>query len=192
VKHPARHHTLALLALLLSPIALTSQAQAQAQEDDRYACDVSIFCLNSSFRITSDGLISYSVSLGLTIIGAGITTTFVLMQQGADANEEEVRRYIIQEQDALRAAHAVGGGSPVDDLAAMFWIPSHKRGLLGEVMRTDRAALDWLLDEGCEGATRCDLMAQRYMARLLAGMNARPEAHRALLPTPDLKDPHGR
>ena len=189
MKHPTPHHTLALLILLLSPVALTSAAQAQ---EDRYACDPSVLCLNSSVRLLADGLISYSVSLGLTIIGAGITTTVILMQDGADANEQEVRRYIIEEQDALRAAHAVGGGSAVDDLAAMFWIPSHKRGLLGEVMRTDRAALDWLLDEGCEGATRCDLMAQRYMARLLAGMNARPEAHRALLPAPDVKDSHGR
>jgi hypothetical protein len=177
-----------IITLIFSISICSATASAKDDSGDTYN-DTDRMLTSTSNATTStfdnlDRLVSSTIAGFVTTIGGVVTTIYFLIQNAADKNDVALRAYILHERESLMAAHAVGGGDAVDDMATMLWIPAEHRALLGASMRQRRAALDAVLAQTCQDAATCDALADRYLATLIAAIHARPEAHEPITLSP--------
>jgi hypothetical protein len=184
---PERYNHIAIsLATILCIHGATTSARAESSSTDRFVATMFTTSTDASTSSleNAETLLSVTTVGALSTVGGVITTIYYLIQGGAERNATALRAYILHERESLMAAHAVGGGDTVDDMATMLWIPAEHRALLGASMRQRRAALDALLTQTCEDAATCDALADRYLATLIAAIHARPEAHEPITLSP--------
>jgi hypothetical protein len=170
---PRRYTSKSLITGVALCCAMLLPDVAWAQRDAE--CD-NIGCLQADLYY-----FSISLTLGaLATLAPPATTLYLLSRSGpALPNKTALRTYILSEREALLAAHALGSGDGLDDLAILLDVPRAQRRRLGASMRQERVALNAVLAKPCADAASCDALADRSISILLDSVHAPNTTRRA-------------
>jgi hypothetical protein len=127
------------------------------------------------------GFLSTSSTTSL-IVGLPLTTTGVVViitsmagsQQRTPPRRQQrraIQMYLKSNQEGVLEGQAMGAGSAVNDLAALFGVPAGHERAMGLAMRSERDKLDTLLMTPCSDDASCTALADQWIDVAFAALD---------------------